>query len=619
MKKSLAVSCTLLLSILFGFLFVSCGGPLDLLAAAELSDAKEITSFVFRAAYNAALSADAIGTISGTAISVEVLTADVTALVPTITVSAGASVSPSSGKKQDFSNPVSYTVTAENKTTQVYTAAVTDPNAKEITSFVFRAADNAALSADVTGTISGAAISATVPTGTAVTALVPTITVSAGASVSPASGEEWNFSNPVRYTVTAENSTTQVYTATVRVTLITVSPTSGLVTTEEGGGTDTFTVVLNTQPTADVTIEISSDDTSEGLVSDETVNTPSPNLTLSFTDSNWSEAQTITVTGVDDTERDGDQEYTLVTAPAISDDLNYNGIDPADVSVTNTDDEHVESITVTPSNPTIVVGTTQQFTATGAYSDGGTVDLTSQVTWTSSNSSVATIDSSGLASGGNTGTTEITATLEGISGSSTLAVVNYFAKTYGGIAGDGAESIQITTDGGFIVAGSTSSFGAGGSDYWILKLNGDGTVEWQKTYGGNNHDLAYSIQETSDGGFIVAGETVSFGAEDTDGWILKLNGNGTIAWQKAYEGGGSDSFYSIQETTDGRFVVAGMYGSTLGGYWIMKLNGDGTIVWKKNYGGGDIDEACFIQETSAGGFIVAGETQSFSTGVDSRS
>jgi hypothetical protein len=102
-----------------------------------------------------------------------------------------------------------------------------------------------------------------------------------------------------------------------------------------------------------------------------------------------------------------------------------------------------------------------------------------------------------------------------------------WAKTYGGSASDSAYSIQQTSDGGYIVAGQTSSFGAGG-DFWVLKLDGAGDVVWQKTYGGSATDLAYSIQQTSDGGYIVAGQTSSFGAGGYDPWVLKLRPGGSI-------------------------------------------------------------------------------------------
>ena len=96
--------------------------------------------------------------------------------------------------------------------------------------------------------------------------------------------------------------------------------------------------------------------------------------------------------------------------------------------------------------------------------------------------------------------------------------------------------------------------GAGGSDFWILKLDSDGSVAWQKTYGGSNDDYAYAIQQTSDGGYILTGATASFGM---DLWVLKLNSDGSVAWQKTYVGSGVDYAQSIQQTSDGGYIVAG--------------------------------------------------------------
>ena len=192
-------------------------------------------------------------------------------------------------------------------------------------------------------------------------------------------------------------------------------------------------------------------------------------------------------------------------------------------------------------------------------------------------------------------------------------------KTYGGASSDGASSIRQTSDGGYIVAGGTNSFGAGEGDIWVLKLNSDGTVAWQKTYGGAGDDLAFSIQQTSDGGYIVAGRTYSFGAGERDFWVLKLNSDGTVAWQKTYGGGVIDEATSIQQTSDGGYIVAG-YTSSFGAggddIWVLKLDGDGNVAWQKTYGGGSDDEAHSIQQTNDGGYVVAGRTSSFGAGGD---
>jgi uncharacterized delta-60 repeat protein len=191
-------------------------------------------------------------------------------------------------------------------------------------------------------------------------------------------------------------------------------------------------------------------------------------------------------------------------------------------------------------------------------------------------------------------------------------------KTYGGRYDDYSSSIQQTSDGGYIVAGYTNSFGAGYYDVWVLKLNGRGDVVWQKTYGGDGDDRAHSIQQTSDGGYIVAGYTDFWGAgRRLDFWVLKLNGRGDVVWQKTYGGEDDDEAYSIQQTSDGGYIVAGYtqaFGAGLDDFWVLKLDSSGHIQWQKTYGGEDDDEAYSIQQTSDGGYIVAGRTKSFGAG-----
>ncbi len=107
------------------------------------------------------------------------------------------------------------------------------------------------------------------------------------------------------------------------------------------------------------------------------------------------------------------------------------------------------------------------------------------------------------------------------------------------------------------MAGYTSSFGAGRYDAWVIKLDASGNVQWQKTYGGRNLDEAKSIQQTSDGGYIVAGETWSFGAGGRDAWVIKLDAKGNVQWRKTYGGKYEDRAKSIQQTSDGGYIVAG--------------------------------------------------------------
>jgi uncharacterized delta-60 repeat protein len=199
------------------------------------------------------------------------------------------------------------------------------------------------------------------------------------------------------------------------------------------------------------------------------------------------------------------------------------------------------------------------------------------------------------------------------------ALASTWAKTYGGTSRDYAYSIQQTSDGGFIVAGATLSYGAGSDDIWVLKLDAAGNVIWQKTYGGSNEDYAYSIQQTSDGGFIVAGYTDSFGAGNRDYCVLKLDAAGNVIWQKTYGGSEWDYAHSIQQTSDGGFIVAGettSFGVGSADIWVLKLDAAGNVIWQKTYGGSNEDYAYSIQQTSDGGFIVAGYTRSYGAGSD---
>ena len=190
-------------------------------------------------------------------------------------------------------------------------------------------------------------------------------------------------------------------------------------------------------------------------------------------------------------------------------------------------------------------------------------------------------------------------------------------KTFGDQVVDQANSIQQTKDGGYIVAGVTGSFGFGEQDAYILKLNSKGEIEWQKTFGGDGFDIATSIQQTTDGGYIAAGWTESFGSGEYDAYVLKLNSKGEVEWQKTFGGKDYDEANSIQQTTDGGYIVAGWtksFGSGGADVYILKLNSKGEVEWQKTFGGGDSDGAFSNLQTTDGGYIVAGWTWSFGSG-----
>ncbi len=198
--------------------------------------------------------------------------------------------------------------------------------------------------------------------------------------------------------------------------------------------------------------------------------------------------------------------------------------------------------------------------------------------------------------------------------SSLLSLNAQWAITYGGSETDEAHSIQQTSDGGYIVVGETWSFSIGEGDIWILKLSSTEAIEWQRSYGGGDYDYARCIKQTSDGGYIVGGSTFSFGAGEKESWILKLSSAGDIEWQHRYGGDKWDHVSSILQTNDGGYVFSGCTGSFGAGsvdIWILKLSPAGDIDWQETYGGRHDDKSRSIQQTIDGGYIVAGLTNSF--------
>jgi hypothetical protein len=203
-------------------------------------------------------------------------------------------------------------------------------------------------------------------------------------------------------------------------------------------------------------------------------------------------------------------------------------------------------------------------------------------------------------------------------------------KSLGGTAEDRAYSIQQTTDGGFVVAGYTYSndgdvTGNHGYDYWVVKLDTNGNIQWQKCLGGSGLEKSNSIQQTGDGGYIVAGFTNGNDGDVTgqhgaaDYWLVKLDNSGTIQWQKCLGGTSGDFATSVQQTTDGGYIVAGYTSSNDGDvtgyhgyydYWLVKINSSGNIQWQKCLGGTGLDWATSVQQTTNGGYIVGGYTDS---------
>jgi hypothetical protein len=181
-------------------------------------------------------------------------------------------------------------------------------------------------------------------------------------------------------------------------------------------------------------------------------------------------------------------------------------------------------------------------------------------------------------------------------------------KTIKGGDWNEANSIIETKDGGFIVAGSIVS-NIGWKDVWIIKLDKNGNKLWDKTFGGFEWDEDYSIIETKDGGFAIAGMTRSKGNGNVDGWVIKLDKYGNMLWDKALGGSKWDIVYSIIQTIDGGFIVAGeteSKGNRKSDAWIMKLDKYGNKLWDKTFGRKKWDRAYSIIQTKNGEFVVIG-------------
>lgn len=212
-------------------------------------------------------------------------------------------------------------------------------------------------------------------------------------------------------------------------------------------------------------------------------------------------------------------------------------------------------------------------------------------------------------------------------------------KNYGGYSTEYGTSVSEATDGGLFVAavlnadynGTVPVTYSNSMDYWIIKLNSVGEMQWNDNYGGENGDRVYSIKSTPDGGCIAVGQsgshygdvTNSLGPLNTDFsdyWVLKLNATGGIQWQKSYGGSGIDWATSLSLTNDGGYIIAGNIQSNNTGFvtnfhgasdgWVIKLDSTGGLVWQKTLGGSS-DEALYsIIQTADGGYLTCGNTLS---------
>jgi hypothetical protein len=195
-------------------------------------------------------------------------------------------------------------------------------------------------------------------------------------------------------------------------------------------------------------------------------------------------------------------------------------------------------------------------------------------------------------------------------------------KTYNGAGYESAYSLVTTSDGGYALAGHTWSYDAGNNDVWLVKTDAFGNMEWNQTYGGTGDDAAYSLVATSDGGYAIAGIWGCDSAGRRDFWLVKIDSLGNMEWNKTYGGEDHDEARSLVATSDGGYALAGYTGWNdthpfhTGDFWLIKTDALGNMEWNRTYGGTMYDRALSLVATSDGGYAIAGYTLSFGAGGD---
>jgi hypothetical protein len=192
-----------------------------------------------------------------------------------------------------------------------------------------------------------------------------------------------------------------------------------------------------------------------------------------------------------------------------------------------------------------------------------------------------------------------------------------WTRTYGDTTNDVGLFVQEVSQGGFIVAGYTTSSSAGGTDAYLIRTNSTLDTLWTRTYGDSTYEYGYSVDETQDGGFILAGQKNYSGGVEPDIFLVRTDSLGNTLWTKTYGDTLADVAYSVRELPDGSFIVAANKDNSISGIYdvyLMKLNAAGDTVWTKTYGDSLTDFARSLEVTSDGGFIIVGQTYSFGAG-----
>lgn len=191
-----------------------------------------------------------------------------------------------------------------------------------------------------------------------------------------------------------------------------------------------------------------------------------------------------------------------------------------------------------------------------------------------------------------------------------------WSKTYGN-GKECGDSLVETSDGGFAIAGGTGSFGAGENDFWLVKTDANGKMEWNQTYGGAESESAEALIKTSDGGFAIAGNAHSFDYGECDFWLVKTDSYGNLEWNQTYGGPGHDYARSLIETSDGGYAIGGSFDSDYEDpfgdryLWIVKTDSYGNMEWNRTYSDSPSNYCSDLVETNDGGYLLAGGTRRY--------
>jgi len=188
-----------------------------------------------------------------------------------------------------------------------------------------------------------------------------------------------------------------------------------------------------------------------------------------------------------------------------------------------------------------------------------------------------------------------------------------WTKTYGGTVNQWGASVAQTFDGGYVFLSTTNSFGAGDFDFYLVKTAANGNVIWSKTFGGTGDDYARSIQQTADSGYILTGNTRSFGVGNADVYLVKTDVNGNLLWSKTYGGTSDDGGFCVRQTSDNGFIIGGntiSFGLAQTDIYVIKTNLIGDTLWTRTYGGAEYDWGASVLEVPGGGYLIAGQGSS---------